>query len=107
MQRVRRGDLVQVISGADRGRRGRVLRVDPARQRVMVEGIRVQTRHRKPSRPTAPGTVTREAFVHWSNVMLVDPRDDRPSRVRIVDLDGHRRRVFVRSGEPVPDPAPR
>ena len=105
-QRIRKGDLVQVVSGADRGKQGRVLAVDGARTRVRVEGVRVQKRHMKPGRSGARtgGIVEREGFVHASDVMLVDPADHKPSRFRMQERDGKRVRVFVRSGNPVPEP---
>lgn len=105
-RRIRKGDLVQVIQGADRGRQGRVLAVDGARDRVRVERVRVQKRHMKPGRRGARtgGVIEQEGYVDASNVMLVDPSDQRPSRVRVETRDGRRVRVFARSGEPVPEP---
>ena len=109
MQRIRKGDVVQVMVGHrnDRGKQGRVLAVDTAAERVRVEGVRVQKRHLKPGRRGAKtgGIVPTEGFVHASNVMLVDPKDKKPSRVRVELRDGKRIRVFARSGEPVPEPA--
>jgi large subunit ribosomal protein L24 len=109
MQRVRKGDVVQVMIGHrnDRGKQGRVLAVDREGGRVRVEGVRVQKRHLKPGRRGAKtgGIVPSEGFVDASNVMLVDPKDRKPSRVRVELRDGKRVRVFVRSGEPVPEPA--
>ncbi len=109
MQRVRKGDVVQVMVGHrnDRGKQGRVLAVDREKERVRVEGVRVQKRHLKPGRRGAKtgGIVSSEGFVHVSNVMLVDPKDRKPSRVRVELRAGKRLRVFIRSGEPVPEPA--
>jgi large subunit ribosomal protein L24 len=81
--------------------------VDLEQARVRVEGVRVQKRHLKPGRRGAKtgGIVSSEGFVHVSNVMLVDPKDRKPSRVRVELREGKRLRVFVRSGEPVPEPA--
>ncbi len=104
--RIRRGDLVKVIAGADRGKQGRVLAVDPERNRVRVEKVRMIKRHLKPGRrgARAGGIVEQEAFVHISNVMLVDPDGGRPSRTR-TQRDGDRRvRAFSKSGQPVPSP---
>ncbi len=105
--RIRKGDLVQVISGSDRGKQGRVIAVDPARGKVRVEQVRVQKRHLKPGRRAARtgGIIDQEGYVDASVVMLVDPADDKPSRVRVEERDGQRVRVFARSGNPVPDPA--
>jgi large subunit ribosomal protein L24 len=104
--RIRKGDLVQVISGADKGKQGRVLAVDRAAGRVRVEKVRVQKRHLKPGRRGARtgGVIEQEGYVHVSTVMLVDSKDHRPSRVRVEQRDGGRARVFARSGEPVPAP---
>ena len=106
MMGIRRGDLVQVIAGADRGKQGRVIGIDRVRGRLRVEKVRIQKRHLKPGRKGARqgGIVEQEGYVEASNVMLVDPADGKPSRVRAVLRDGRRVRVFARSGEPVPDP---
>ena len=105
MKTIRTGDLVQVIAGADRGKQGRVLAVKSVEQRVRVEKVRMQKHHLKPGRKGARqgGIVEQEGYVALSNVMLVDPSDSKPSRVRIEERDGQRVRVFVRSGEPVPE----
>jgi large subunit ribosomal protein L24 len=105
--RIRKGDLVQVIRGADRGKQGRVIAVDREAGRVKVERVRMQKRHMKPGRRAARtgGIVEQEGFVHASNVMLVDPNVHKPSRVRVEDREGRRVRVFAKSGEPVPAPA--
>jgi large subunit ribosomal protein L24 len=105
MNRIRRGDLVQVIAGSDRGRQGRVVAVDAATGRVRVEKIRMQKRHLKPGRKgaRAGGIVEQEGFIDASNVMLVTA-DGKPSRVRVQDQDGKRVRVFAKGGAPVPEP---
>jgi large subunit ribosomal protein L24 len=109
MQKIRKGDLVQVVSGAGSAKsvQGRVIAVDAERGRVQVEGVRVQTRHLKPGRAAARegGIVTREGFIDASNVMLVNPADNKPSRVRFETRDGKRVRVFARGGAVVPEPA--
>jgi large subunit ribosomal protein L24 len=106
MQRIRKGDLVQVISGADRGKVGRVLAVDRERGRVRVEKVRMQKRHLKPGRRglRSGGILEQEGFVDASNVMLVDPTTNVPSRVRVGLRDGRRVRVLAKSGSPVPEP---
>jgi len=105
--RIRRVDLVQVVRGADRGKQGKVLAVDTRRGRVRVQTVRIQKRHLKPGRrgARAGGIVEQEGYVDASNVMLVDPKDGRPSRVRVEEREDGRVRVFVRSGEPVPEPS--
>jgi large subunit ribosomal protein L24 len=104
MQRVQKGDLVQVITGADRGKQGHVIAVDHARGRVRVEQVAMRKRHLKPGRAGAQqgGVVEDEGFIHASNVSLVNPADSKPSRVRIETKDGARGRVFTRGGQSVP-----
>ncbi len=109
MQKIRRGDLVQVMSGAGsaKGTQGRVIAVDVQKGRVRVEGVRLQKRHLRPGRSGARegGIVESEGYVDASNVMLVNPSDNKPSRVRVEEQDGERVRVFVRGGQRVPDSA--
>jgi large subunit ribosomal protein L24 len=100
--RIRRDDEVVVISGKDRGKSGKVLRVDPAKQRVYVEGLNLVKRHQKPTpqRPNVEaGVVSSEGPIHISNVMLLDPKDNKPTRVGIAREGGVRRRVAKRSGQ--------
>lgn len=106
MQKIRKGDLVQVVTGADRGKQGRVISVDVSDGRVRVESVRLQKRHLRPGRSGARegGIVETEGMIDVSNVMLVHPGDQKPSRVRVEERDGKRIRVFARGGEPVPDP---
>jgi large subunit ribosomal protein L24 len=104
---IRRGDLVQVVSGADRGKQGRVLAVDSARGRVRIEKVRMHKRHLRAGRKGARtgGVIEQEGYIDASNIMLVDPSTNEPGRVR-TRLDGDRRvRVFAKSGENVPEPA--
>jgi large subunit ribosomal protein L24 len=105
--RIRVGDLVEVISGADRGRQGRVIGIDAERGRVRVEKVRVQKVHLKAGRKLARtgGILEREGHIHESNVMLVDPSTNRGARTRVqTDDKGRRVRVFSKSGTRVPDP---
>jgi large subunit ribosomal protein L24 len=98
---VRKNDEVQVITGRDRGKRGRVLRVLPDKSRVVVEGVNVIKRHTRPNpqKQVKGGIVEREAAIHVSNVMLVDPDSSKPTRVGRKTLDnGSRVRVSRRSG---------
>ncbi len=101
---VRKGDRVKVISGNHKGQEGTVIRAEPEKNRVVVQGINVRKRHRKPS-ATSPegGIVSFEAPVHASNVMLVDPTTGEPTRTRSQQgEDGRRERVSVRSGKVIP-----
>jgi large subunit ribosomal protein L24 len=106
--RIRKGDLVQVVKGkgAERDVQGRVIAVDRERGRVRVEKVRLHKRHLKPGRRKARtgGIIEQEAYVDASNVMLLDGKG-KPSRVRIEERDGRRVRVFVTTGELVPEPA--
>jgi large subunit ribosomal protein L24 len=100
--RIRRDDEVIVIGGKDRGKTGKVLRVDPKKDRVYVEGLNIIKRHQRPTQTvsgmTAGGVIEREGPIHVSNVMLVDPADGKPTRVGIELVDGKRLRVAKRSG---------
>jgi len=103
--KIRKGDLVQVISGADRGKQGRILAMDREKGRVRVERVRLQKRHLKQGRGPnrAGGVIEQEGFVDASNVMLVDAQAGKPSRVRVMLEAGTSRRVFVKSGADVPE----
>ena len=99
--RVRADDEVVVVSGKDKGKKGRVVGVDPAKQRVFVEGLNIVKRHQRPmpGRPNAPvGVIEKEGAVHVSNVAIVDPKDKKPTRIGIRREDGKRMRVTKRSG---------
>ena len=86
---IRRGDTVQVLKGKDAGKRGKVLKVDPVRRRVVVEGINRARKHMKPSQANPQGGVVDwELWVQASNVMLVCVGCDRPSKVRRVRHGG-------------------
>lgn len=101
---VTKGDMVQVITGDDKGKRGKVLRALPKRQRVVVEGVNVVKRHRKARQQGEESQILSfPAPIAVSKVMLIDPKSDRPTRVRRrVDKDGTVERVALRSGEPIP-----
>src|SRR5438876_8612050 len=104
--KIRRDDEVVVISGKDRGKTGKVMRVDPAKQRVYVEGLNLVKRHQRPQQvrdaqraESVGGVIEKEGPIHVSNVMLVDPKESKPTRVGIErDEGGARRRVAKRSG---------
>ncbi|PWB76287.1 MAG: 50S ribosomal protein L24 [Holophagae bacterium] len=99
--KIRKGDTVEVISGKDAGKRGRVLVVDPGRQRVVIEGVHMIKRHTKPNpqRRVQGGVVEREAPIHVSNVMVISPDSGRPTRVGYKILeDGRKVRVTKTDG---------
>ncbi len=104
--RIRKGDMVQVITGVNRGKQGRVIAVDSRRGRVRVEKVRMVKRHLKPGRRGARtgGIIEQEAYLDISNVMLFDPSSGKPSRVRVKQEGERRERVFAKSGESVPEP---
>ncbi len=106
MVRIRKGDLVQVITGANLGDQGRVLSVDRSAGKVRVDQVRMQKRHLKAGRKGAQtgGIVEQEGAIDASNVMLVDPSTGKPDRVRVEVKDNERVRVFAKSGELVPEP---
>jgi large subunit ribosomal protein L24 len=97
--KIRRDDEVVVISGKDKGKTGRVLRVDPAKQRVFVEGLNIVKRHQRPNQMGQQGgVIEKEGPIHVSNVALVDPKDGKPTRVGVERENGQRFRVARRSG---------
>ncbi len=101
---VKKGDNVLVIAGNDKSQRGRVLMVNPKKERVLVEGINMKTHHEKPTQENPQGgRLKREASVHISNVMVIDPTTDEPSRIgrkRIEEEGGGRwARYAKNSGE--------
>ena len=102
MTKIRTDDEVIVISGKDKGKTGKVLRVDRKAQKVYVEGLNMIKRHQRPlpGRPNMQvGVIEREAPIHVSNVAIVDPKDNKPTRVGVRrDDNGARMRVTKRSG---------
>ena len=106
--KIRRDDTVRIIAGKDRGRTGRVLRVDAEKQKVFVEGANIIKRHMKPRtlRDTQRaqdigGIVEMEGPIHISNVMLIDPDSGEPTRVGIKREGGRRVRVAKKSGKEI------
>jgi large subunit ribosomal protein L24 len=101
---IRKGDRVRVLRGNERGKEGTVLRVDREKNRVVVEGVNIRKRHRKPSAiDPEGGIISFEAPVHTSNVMLLDPANGEPTRVRRRrTAEGELERVSVKSGRSIP-----
>jgi large subunit ribosomal protein L24 len=104
--RLQKGDQVVVITGKDKGKKGKVMRFFPERERVLVEGINLVKRHMRPNpRMQQGGILEREQPIAASNVMLVDPSTGKGTRVRVkTDDKGHKIRVAVKSGEEIPSP---
>ena len=98
--KIRKNDQVVIIAGRDKGRRGRVLEVAPARSKFKVEGIGMIKRHQKanPSANRGGGIVDKEAFINISNVQLIDPQSGKPSRVRYEGEGDAKIRVAAKSG---------
>ena len=100
--KIRKGDKVAVISGKDKGKRGEVLRVIPDESRAVVQGLNTVTRHTRASMQTQGGLVKKEAPIHLSNLALIDPSTDKPTRVGFKTLeDGTKVRIARRSGEQI------
>jgi large subunit ribosomal protein L24 len=103
--KIRRDDEVVVISGKDRGKTGRVMRVDRAKQKVYVEGLNIIKRHQRPMQVQGAqraqqvgGVIEKEGPIHISNVMLMDPKEKKPTRVGVSREGGQRSRIARRSG---------
>ena len=103
--KVRKDDDVIVIGGKDGGKRGRVIRTDPKKGYVFVEGLNMVTRHQRPRSvkdaqkgAEVGGIIEKEGPIHVSNVMLLDPEDNKPTRVRVERGDGKRKRIAARTG---------
>ena len=98
--KIRKGDKVVVLSGKDKGRTGEVTQVSTKEGKLVVSGVNVAVRHRKPSQTNPQGGLERrEAPMFASKVALVDPKSGKATRVRIEEKDGKRVRVAVKSGE--------
>ncbi len=100
--KIRRGDTVVVISGKEKGKRGEVERVIPAKGRLVVNGVNTRTRHARPTQQNQEGLYTFDAPIHVSNVMLIDPDSGEPTRVgyRFTD-SGEKVRVSKKSGKDI------
>ena len=106
--KIRKGDTVKVMSGKDKGKTGTVLHVEPKKSRVFVEGMNIQKRHQRPRSirdaqraEAVGGVIEKEGPIHISNVMLLDPKSNDPTRVTIKREDGLRKRVAKKSGEEI------
>ena len=102
--RIRTDDTVLVTSGKDKGKTGKVLRTEPTRRRVYVEGLNIVKKHSRPrsvkdtQRGDSGGIIDQEGPIHVSNVMLVDPTDNKPTRIGVRTTDGKRQRFAKRTG---------
>ncbi len=99
---IKKGDIVRVISGEDRGKEGRVLKVLTSKQRAIVEGINMVTKATKPSaKHPEGGLIKMEAPIHISNIALIDPKSGKPTRVAVRKVDGKTVRIAKKSGEEI------
>jgi large subunit ribosomal protein L24 len=100
--KIKKGDQVVVLSGKDKGRTGTVAKVLPKEGKVVVEGVNVAARHRKPSQANPQGGIDRAAApMAISKVAVADPKDGKPTRVRFEERDGKKVRIAVKSGEKI------
>jgi len=98
-----KGDTVQVISGDDKGKRGKVLRVLPKAGRIVIEGVNLVKKHRRATATSEAGIVTFAAPIHHAKAMLIDPKSGEPTRIRRrKDKDGTLERIAVKSDQPIP-----
>ena len=104
---IRKDDTVVVITGKDKGKTGRVIRTEPGRSRIYVEGLNIVKRHTRPrsvkdtQKAQASGIIDKEGPIDVSNVMLLDPTDNRPTRVGVRAKDGKRERYAKRTGKTI------
>ncbi len=106
--RIKTDDAVVVISGKDRGKTGKVVRTNPQRSQVFVEGLAMIKRHQRPTSSKEAqkgaqtgGIIDKEGPIHVSNVMLLDPQDNQPTRVGVRDVEGKRARFARRTNNPI------
>ena len=99
--KVRKDDDVVVISGRDKGKSGKILRVMPDENRVIVQGVNMVKRHTRPTQGKTGGIVEKEASIHVSNVAHMDPKDRKPTKVGYKTVDGAKLRFARKSGETI------
>lgn len=100
--KIRKGDQVIVIAGKDKGKKGEVLRTIPDENRVVVAGVNIVKKHRKPGRMEAGGIIQKEAPIHASNVAIADTKSGKPSKIGYQFLkDGKKVRIARKSGETI------
>ncbi|GLQ18688.1 50S ribosomal protein L24 [Maritalea porphyrae] len=97
--KIKKGDKVIVLTGRDKGKTGDVLSINPGDNRAVVQGVNLVKRHQRATQTEEGGIFTKEAPIHLSNIALVDPKENKPTRVGFVVKDGEKKRVAKRSGE--------
>lgn len=99
MRKIRKEDIVRVITGNDRGKEGEVLKVLPKEHKIIVKGVNMLTRHQRPTaRQREGGIIEREGPIHMSNVLLICPECDRPTRVGFKLTEGEKLRACKQCG---------
>lgn len=98
---IKKGDQVAVVEGAYKGKKGKVLEVSPLKNRAIVEGVNIVKKHQKPTNDQPGGIIDREAPIHISNLMLVDPKTGEPTRVGRREENGKIVRYSKKSGETI------
>jgi large subunit ribosomal protein L24 len=102
MNRIRKGDTVYVNAGNDKGKTGKVLSVDLDKQRAIVEGVNMVSRHTKPNaKQPQGGIIKKEASIHMSNLNLIDPKSGKPTRVGFKVEGDKKVRIAKKSGEEI------
>ena len=102
MNRIKKGDTVYVNAGNDKGKTGKVLSVDTAKQRIIVEGVNMVSKHTKPNtKQPQGGIIKREAPIHVSNLNLIDPKSGKPTRVGFKVEGDKKVRIAKKSGEEI------
>ena len=100
--KIKKGDKVVILSGKDKGRTGNVVKMLRKDGKLVVEGVNMAARHRKPTQANPQGGIERlEAPLHICKVAIADPKDGKPTRVRFEEKDGKKVRVAVKSGETI------
>ena len=97
--RIKKGDTVIILTGKDKGKRGQVTRVLPKVNKLLIDGLNSVVTHQKQSKDSAGGRIKKSAPMHISNVSLIDPKKDVPTRVGFIIKDGKKLRVAKKSGE--------
>ena len=97
--KIKKGDKVVVLTGRSKGVIGEVLNVNPTENRALVQGVNMVKRHTRATQATEGGIIEKEAPIHLSNIAMVDPKDNKATRVGFKDVDGKKVRVAKRSGE--------
>jgi large subunit ribosomal protein L24 len=102
--KIKKGDQVVVLAGRDKGKQGEVIKVMPKENRALVRGVNMVSRHQRQTQSQEGGIINKEGPINLSNVAILDPKDNKPTRVGFKTLDdGSKVRIARRSGEIIPD----